>query len=165
MGSTGFTERHGVSSRFLGDDATFVRGSADTVYPLLTDLDLWQLWNPQLVVRQQVVVNASMSRPGNRWIGALDTGFARQIRLRMDADGWRHNEGFWVHLSGDVDGSSEWWLERERDGLVVHHLVRVNDAVPRPARARRQHVRRAEQYRRAIRIMMWGVREHVHQQS
>lgn len=154
-----------MPARLVCDDATFVRSRADTVYALLSNVDSWSLWNPKLRLRRRAAVAPDAAGADNRWIGALNVALARDIRLGMDADGWRHNQGFWVHLSADIDGSSEWWLDTEREGVVVHHLLRVNDPVPGVRRTQRKQADCHEEYRRAMRIVMWGVREHVHHLS
>ena len=44
-------------------------------------------------------------------------------RLRAVAGGWRHDRGFRLALSGDLDGAAEFWLEPGWGGTVVHHVL------------------------------------------
>ena len=47
-------------------------------------------------------------------------GRRRDVDLRAVAGAWRHDVGFRLELSGDLDGAAEFWLEPGWGGTVVN---------------------------------------------
>ncbi|MBW3620215.1 MAG: hypothetical protein KY461_08220 [Actinobacteria bacterium] len=131
------------------DDDAFVRAPVALVYPRLTDLAGWASWWPG--------VRTSPAQHGADAAERWDVTFrARRLRrpLRIVATpgGWRHEAGFRMELEGDVTGWSEFWLEDDFGGTVVHHLLVASTERPRPVRLLRD-------YRVVLRRGLWRLKD------
>lgn len=128
------------------DDAGFVRAPAPLVYRRLTDIRRWPTWWPGCRILDRGV-------PGEeRFLVELTPGIGRRLRVAATPGDWRHEHGFGLTLTGDLDGRAEFWLEHLPAGTVVHHLL-----VARTPRSRPQTVLR--DHRRAIRRGLWGLKD------
>ena len=124
------------------DDDGFVRAPAAACYRALTHVAAWSQWWPGTRVRERAGDDEFAVRLG-RW--------PRRLRLDVRAHGWRHERGFRLAVTGDLDGELEFWLEPGWDGTVVHHLATLHGGTT--AQQRR--------YRRWARHGLWGVKDHV----
>jgi hypothetical protein len=131
------------------DDAGFVRAPTWLVYRRLTDLGAWPTWWRGTRARPATIPG------GERWLVELRPGPWRRIRVECQPHGWRHAAGFRLALTGDVSGQAEFWLEASHGGTVVHHVAQL---VTARADTRRVH----DDYRRAIRTGLWGLKDALH---
>lgn len=133
------------------DDAGFVRAPVALVYRRLTDVGQWPAWWHGTRVRA-----LERSRVGERWALELRGRPLRRVRLLAHVHGWRHDAGFLLGLSGDLDGRAEFWLEPGHGGTIVHHIVAAEAAVPGGERWL------VSDYRRALRRGLWGLKDALH---
>ena len=100
------------------DDDAFVRAPVDLVYRRLTDVGGWARW--WRGVRAQPMADTpgratwALELARNRWQG---------IRVVARPHAYRHEKGFKLAASGDIDGEIEFWLEPVPGGTVAHHLM------------------------------------------
>jgi hypothetical protein len=141
------------------DDDGFVRAPADLVYRRLTHVAAWPTWWSGLRVRPLPPEPDPEAAPGapldERWALELRGAPLRRVRVAARLHGWRHERGFSLALSGDVEGHAEFWLEPDFGGTVVHHLLIGRTAQPHPLRVYRD-------YRRALRRGLWGLKDLLH---
>lgn len=132
------------------DDVGFVRAPAWLTYRRLTDIGQWPSWWQGVRVRP-------LSEPGGDEVFALELAGAplRRLRLQARPHGWRHDQGFRLALSGDVEGGAEVWLEPGYGGTLVHHLLDARTPHRDPAVVLRD-------YRRALRRGLWGLKDLLH---
>ena len=126
------------------DDDAFIRAPAGLVYRLLTDIGSWPGWWPG--TRADRVEDVD----GEAWELRLGS------RLRVDAvpGDWRHDEGFRLSVTGDLDGVLEFWLEPTDGGTVVHVILHADTAARRPLRV-------LARFRRAVRAGLWSFKDEV----
>lgn len=128
------------------DDDAFVRAPAELVYRRLGDLAGWPTW--WRGVRVQPMADAAgretwaVEMARSRWHG---------LRVAVRPHTWRHDTGFTLALTGDVDGEAEFWLEPLEGGTVVHHLM-----TGRPAGRARPTL---ATYRTVVRRGLWGCKD------
>lgn len=130
------------------DDDAFVRAPVAVVYPRLTDIDGWSRWWPG-------VTTAAADDPAadDRWQVSFRAGRARRpLRVTATAGQWRHDAGFRMDLEGDLTGWSEFWLEDDFGGTVVHHLLVARTD-------RRRPVRVLSDYRVVLRRGLWRLKD------
>lgn len=81
--------------------------------------------------------------------------------LRLSVYDDRGDKGVRWTLSGDLVGSSEFWLEPFRDGIVVHYYLRADPTVKGsstkpvtgdPARLWRPAMKTADRHRRRLKV-------------
>lgn len=140
------------------DDAGFVRAPVRLTYPLLTDVGGWPAWWPGVRTARM----GDVRRPGTddlheRWAVELRLRRRRAMRLQVVPHTYRHDAGFVLDLSGDLDGRAEFWLETREDGTVVHHVLAAT-----PRRGHPLRVLRA--YRQVVRRGLWGCKDHLQSQ-
>jgi hypothetical protein len=128
------------------DDAGFVRAPAPLVYRRLTDVGRWPTW-------WRGVRTTPMGDGTGREVWALELSRDRLRGLRVAAwpHGYRHETGFRLALTGDLEGESEFWLEPVDGGTVVHHLC--------AASATRAPARTLATYRVVARRGLWGLKD------
>jgi uncharacterized protein YndB with AHSA1/START domain len=127
------------------DDDGFVRAPVGLVYRRLTDIERWPQWWPG--VRVAALDDAQGTE---RW--ALQVGSSRSsLSLVVAPHSWRHDAGFALAVSGDLEGSGEFWLQPVAGGTVIHHVL---SAQPRGAAL---VVMRT--YRQALRRGLWGFKD------
>lgn len=124
------------------DDDGYVRGDAADCYRTLTDVAGWPQWWPGTRVDGLRGNDRFRVRIG-RW--------PRVLGLEVRAHAWRHERGFRLAVSGDLEGEVEFWLEPGWDGTVVHHLATLRGGGRGTAR----------RYRRWVRRGLWGVKDRV----
>jgi hypothetical protein len=125
------------------DDDGFVRAPAADCYRALTDVAAWSTLLPDTVVE---------AVGEDRF--ALTLGRGRQrIRLQVEAGRWRHDTGFVLACTGDLQGTAEFWLEPGWGGTLVHHLLH--------ARTDRREAATRESYRRWLRAGLWSLKDHL----
>lgn len=136
---------------FIDDDG-FVRAPAPLVYRRLTHVGAWDEWWPGM--RVTPVPSTGDDDPADResWDLRLRDGWHR-LRIRAEVGGWRHEAGFTMRLSGDLDGTAEFWLEPSHGGTVVHHVV--------VARTERRGLMVLRTYRRVLRRGLWAFKDRV----
>jgi hypothetical protein len=141
------------------DDDSFVRAPAGLVYRRLTHIQAWPEWWPGLAVRPVL-------GPANAW--TLEFGRKpRRLRLHAVAGNWRHDQGFVMRVSGDLEGTIEFWLEADDPGAtssgqgqpldggtVIHVVTSAETAGRRPLQT-------AKRLRRSVRAGMWGFKDRV----
>lgn len=132
--------------RAVVEDRALVRAPIGLVYAAITDLTRWQDWWPSVSVRSDGVREHWRLRFGGRTSGPRCTAVAGD---------WRHDVGFRLALDGDLVGSAEWWLEPQRGGTLVHHLLEVGHPDGGDAR------RRIARFRRCVRRGLWGLQSHA----
>jgi hypothetical protein len=131
------------------DDAGFVRAPAPLVYRRLTDVGRWPTW------WQGVRVTPLEDRTGREaWALSLARDGWRGLRVAAWPHTYRHEAGFKLSLTGDLDGEAEFWLEPVDGGTVVHHLL-LADATRRPRAT-------FATYRTVARRGLWGLKDAVH---
>lgn len=124
------------------DDDGFVRAPAGLVYRRLTDIGAWPNWWPDVQTR---TVEADEE--------AWSISFGRQGPVCQAVPGqWRHDEGFRLALSGDLDGVLEFWLEAGHGGTVVHVILHA-------ASGRRRPLRTLKAFRRSVRRGLWAFKD------
>lgn len=129
------------------DDAGFVRAPAGLVYRRLTDIGRWPTWWPG--VRTTAMADGAGRET---WAVDLSVGW-RGLRVAVQPHTWRHDTGFTMTVTGDLDGRAEFWLEPAAGGTVVHHLLSAEAA----GRARTAlHL-----YRACLRRGLWGLKDAV----
>lgn len=130
------------------DDEAFVRAPAPLVYRRLTNIGRWPTWWRGLRV-------TAMADGAGRETWALELAPSRWRGLRVAAQPhtYRHDVGFQLALSGDLDGRAEFWLAPVEGGTVVHHLLAAE-----PAGSPRAALRL---YRAAVRHGLWGFKDAV----
>lgn len=127
------------------DDDGFVRAPAALVYRHLTDLAGYPTWWPGVRVTE---------RGGDRHaLDVRDPAGRGRLRLEAEAHAWRHDAGFRLRLSGDIEGEAEWWLEPGWGGTVVHHLL--------VATAEGDHRGRLRTYRASLRHGLWATKDRL----
>jgi hypothetical protein len=135
------------------DDDGFVRAPAPLVYRRLTHVASWPSWWRGVTTAP---LPPAADAPGDeRWLLELRGAPLRRLRLAARLHGWRHEHGFALALSGDVDGHAEFWLEPGWGGTVVHHLLVARTAHPKPLQVHRD-------YRRSLRRGLWGLKDLLH---
>lgn len=72
----------------------------------------------------------------------LPAGRVARVRLHARVDNVRPDEGLvWWFEAGDIAGRGEWWLERFKDGTIVHYFLEAERGAKRarslPSRIRR----------------------------
>jgi len=141
------TDRRPVRARgLLVEDVALVRAPVGLVYATLTDVERWPTWWPGIAVAPGDGPERWRLRFGRRPLAVV---------LAAEASGWRHDVGFRLALGGALEGESEWWLEPDRGGTVVHHVLRVEDG-----RVRRAE-RRVARLRQAVRRGQWGLQDRL----
>ena len=103
------------------DDDGFVRAPAALCYRTLTNLPAWGTWWPggSVTPVDGLADAVALVLPDARRL----PGRGGRSRLRAVAGEWRHDRGFRLALSGDLDGTAEFWLEPGWGGTVVHHVL------------------------------------------
>lgn len=100
------------------DDDAFVRAPVDLVYRRLTDIGGWERWWRGVQARPMTDAPGretwALELVRNRWQG---------VRLAARPHAYRHEKGFKLTVTGDIDGEVEFWLEVVPGGTVVHHLM------------------------------------------
>lgn len=134
------------------DDAGFVRAPAWLVYRRLNDVATWPRWWRGTRVRR-----LPAGDDGQAWALELQGAWLRRLRLAVVLHDWRRDKGFFLDVTGDLVGRAEFWLEEAYGGTVVHHLLSATAAGP-PRRGRVV----LEDYRRAVRIGLWGLKDLLH---
>jgi hypothetical protein len=138
------------------DDDGFVRAPVGLVYRRLTDVAAWPTWWPGIEVwRREDPPALPGDDPSEAWGLELRGAPLRHVRLHARVHGWRHEHGFSLSLTGDLDGRAEFWLEPGYGGTVVHHLLIATTALRSPLRVHRD-------YRRALRRGLWGLKDQLH---
>lgn len=100
------------------DDDAFVRAPVELVYRRLTDIAGWGDW------WRGVQVQPMADAPGRAtWALEFARGRWRGVRLAGSPHAHRHQKGFKLAVTGDIDGEIEFWLEPVPGGTVVHHLM------------------------------------------
>lgn len=128
------------------DDDAFVRAPVELVYPRLTNLAAWPEWWPGVRV-------ASLDARRGEFYGLeWRTGWRLPLRMVAQTGGWRHHAGFEMHLTGDVIGRAEFWLETGYGGTVVHHVLAARTD-------RRMPMAVLRQYRRVLRQGLWAFKD------
>lgn len=129
------------------DDDAFVRAPAPLVYRRLTDLGAWPAWWPG-------VRTSPRDHPDGVESWSLEWRAVRRRAIRFDAlpGQWRHETGFRLDVTGDLEGWSEFWLEAGWGGTVVHHLVVATTARRAPMRVLRD-------YRTVLRRGLWRLKD------
>jgi hypothetical protein len=129
------------------DDDAFVRAPVALVYRRLTDIGAWDGWWPGMGV-------APWDHPDGveAWHFRLRAGRGRRLRFRGVPGAWRHDAGFRVEVTGDLEGWTEFWLEEGWGGTVVHHLVVA-------ATPRRAPLRVLRDYRTVFRRGLWQLKD------
>lgn len=144
---------------FHVDDDGFVRAPAGLVYRRLTNIHAWPEWWPSIAVRPLPGGNEAWSLELGRWPGRL--------RLHAVPGRWRHDQGFVLEISGDLEGTIEFWLEAldqdptaeqdqlpRRGGTVIHVVTSANAIGRRPLRT-------IGRLRRSVRAGLWGFKDRV----
>jgi hypothetical protein len=127
------------------DDDGFVRAPVGLVYRRLTDIGRWQQWWPG--VRVAAMDDAAGTE---RW--AVQVGSTRRsLSLVVTPHTWRHDAGFALTVSGDLEGGGEFWLEPVAGGTVVHHVL--------SAEPRGTPLVTLRTYRQALRRGLWGFKD------
>jgi len=128
------------------DDDAFVRAPAALVYRRLTNIGGWPAWWRGCRVR-------SLGDPDGveRWSLELATSPLFAVRVAAAPHSYRHNAGFRLDLTGDLDGYAEFWLAPSSGGTVVHHVM-LAEPVGRPLATMRR-------YRTAARRGLWGLKD------
>lgn len=134
------------------DDDGFVRAPTALVYRRLTHIRSWDEWWPGVSVRPGPDP-VDGDEDAEAWHMAWRGGLTR-LRFEAVADGWRHEAGFELALSGDVSGRAEFWLEPGYGGTVVHHILVGATERPRPLRVLRA-------YRKVLRRGLWALKDHL----
>lgn len=129
------------------DDDAFVRAPAALVYRRLTHIGAWESWWPGVRATPRHDAEGPES-----W--SLTWRAVRHRALRFDAvpGQWRHDAGFRLEVTGDLDGWTEFWLEEGWGGTVVHHLVVASTARRAPMRVLRD-------YRTVLRRGLWRLKD------
>lgn len=133
------------------DDDGFVRAPTPLVYRRLTHIRSWGEWWPgvSLTPVPERAEDDDSEAWRMTWRGGL-TG----LRFEAVAHGWRHEAGFELALTGDVDGRAEFWLEPGFGGTVVHHVLVGTTGRRRPLRVLRV-------YRRVLRRGLWAFKDRL----
>jgi hypothetical protein len=142
-----------LATALTADDAGFVRAPIELVYRRLTHIALWPTWWRGLRLEPRAPVGGEES-----WALELRGSVGRRLRLRATATGWRLHAGMVLRVAGDLDGTSEFWLESTRGGTVVHNVLLATTPLPRPDRV-------LEDHRRAIRRGLWGLKDALQVES
>jgi hypothetical protein len=131
------------------DDDAFVRAPTALVYRRLTNIGGWPAWWRGCRVR-------SLGDPDGteRWSLELATSPLFAVRVAATPHSYRHNAGFRLDLTGDLDGFAEFWLAPSSGGTVVHHVMLAEPA-GRPLATMRR-------YRTAARRGLWGLKDDLH---
>lgn len=129
------------------DDDGYVRAPAALVYRQLTDVGRWTGWWPGMRA-------LPLAAPGEdeRWALEMQRSPRHTLRVAARPHQWRHDAGFRLDLSGDLDGWSEFWLEPGWGGTVVHHLLVASTADPQPMRV-------LADYRAVLRAGLWELKD------
>ena len=156
------------------DDEAFVRGPRELVYERLVDISAYPEWWPGLHMEHERPAGPTWDhemRTASRLPGGLEgqpaTPGEAEFRFRVsDRRPWRRSvrvtarpyrfrpgKGLFYALTGDLEGTTEWWLEEGHGGTVVHHLTKA-DVV-------RGSTWVADTYRRAVRRGTWGLKDAV----
>lgn len=134
------------------DDDAFVRAPVAVVYPRLTDLAAWSDWWPG-VRTEPLARDGDAPAAGDRWsISFRARRGRRAIRVEGTPGRYRHDAGFRIELTGELEGWSEFWLEDAFGGTVVHHLLVASTDRPRPVRTLRD-------YRVVLRRGLWRLKD------
>lgn len=138
------------------DDDGFVRAPRALVYGRLTDITSWPTWWPGVVCAPATApeTSSSIAGSGQVWDSTWKLGPRGSLDLRLAATRWRHEAGFSLAVSGDLDGRMEWWLEDAVGGTVVHHLLVAEASQPRPLTL-------LKGYRRRLRQGLWGFKDRL----
>lgn len=131
------------------DDDAFVRAPAALVYRKLTNIGAWPQWWHGCRMQPLGVPGAT-----ERWSLELRTSGLAAVRLAMTPHSYRHDAGFRMDLSGDLDGFAEFWLVPRSGGTVVHHVMLAEPA-GRPLTTLRR-------YRTAVRRGLWALKDELH---
>ncbi|HEX9766532.1 MAG TPA: hypothetical protein VGA36_07190 [Nitriliruptorales bacterium] len=124
------------------DDDGFVRAPVGLVYRRLTDIGAWSSWWP--AVRTSAI-------PGGE--EAWQVAFGRRgPRCQAIPGTWRHDQGFRLALTGDLEGTLEFWLEEGHGGTVVHVILQADSAARRPLRV-------LARFRRSARRGLWALKD------
>lgn len=137
------------------DDDAFVRAPVALVYPRLTDIAGWSDWWPgvRTAPADDAGVGAGADAAVGRWsISSRARRLARPLRVVGTPGQYRHDTGFRIDLTGDLDGWSEFWLEDAFGGTVVHHLLVASTDRPRAVRTLRD-------YRVVLRRGLWRLKD------
>lgn len=130
------------------DDSAFVRAPAPLVYRRLTDIGRWPTWWRGL--RAQPMADGSGRET---WALELAPSRWRGLRVALQPHTYRHDVGFRMTVSGDLEGVAEFWLEPADGGTVVHHLLSADAAGSQRAALRL--------YRAAARHGLWGFKDAI----
>jgi hypothetical protein len=150
------------------DDDGFVRAPAPMVYRRLTNIEAWNDWWPGVTAERQdlAFIGDLDPRPAAeataRTVDSDDReawSFVwrdRLLAIRFDAaaGAWRHEHGFTLALSGDLEGRAEFWLEPGHGGTTIHHILIASTARRRPLRI-------LTAYRRVLRQGLWRFKDRV----
>ena len=145
------------------DDDGFVRAPALQVYRCLTNVAAWDRWWPGVSAdtvdvselrSEELRELLDTAEDAEAWRLTWRDRWPRRLRFEAVVHGWRHEAGFQLQLSGDVDGRAEFWLEQDHGGIVVHHVLVGSTH-------RRRAVRVLTSYRRVLRRGLWGLKDHL----
>jgi uncharacterized protein YndB with AHSA1/START domain len=157
------------------DDDAFVRAPPRLVWARLVDPSVYGSWWPDFRLESEAPVGASWLAEADAEGGADGHGIVgrprepgearfdftlragrlrRRLRLTARPYRFRTDKGLYLALTGDLEGTVEWWLEPGYGGTVVHHVARLD-----VTRRRRRAV--AEAYRGAVRRGHWGLKDDV----
>ena len=131
------------------DDAGFVRAPAWLTYRRLANVAAWPAWWRGARVRAMPA-----GADGDAWALELAGARLRRLRLAIRPHDWRRDIGFVLDVTGNVAGRAEFWLEDAYGGTVVHHVL-----AGRSAGDHRRGSWILEDYRRAIRRGLWGLKD------
>ncbi|MEX2562570.1 MAG: hypothetical protein WD358_04880 [Nitriliruptoraceae bacterium] len=155
--------RHGAAP-LLGDDRVAIRAERRIVFASMAAVGDWALWWPGVRFHRPWSPGSASREPdanGTGMASVLIDGTLevvlnpfKLVRMTLRARDVRQGVGWVWDVGGDVDATSEVWLEDLDDCVVVHHLVW-------PGASRR--ARSAPVLRRVMRQGMWSLKEHVQQ--
>ncbi len=134
---------------FVDDDA-YVRAPVRDVYPTLTDIAGWAAWWPGIRTTAR-----SAEGEDERWLVTMRRrGRLPAVRFEIAPHAYRHDAGFKLTLSGQLQGEAEFWFEEGHSGVVVHHLVTAQIDARRPLAV-------AAAYRASFRAGTWGLKDRL----
>lgn len=157
------------------DDDAFVRAPPRLVWVRLSDPSSYASWWPGFRLTAEAPVGASwlaeaeeeggadghgvVGRPrepgASRFEFTLRAGrLRRRLSLTARPYRFRTDKGLYLALTGDLEGTVEWWFEPSHGGTVMHHVARLDVRRRRPRAI-------AETYRTALRRGHWGLKDAV----
>ncbi len=120
------------------EDVVAIRAPRSATYRRITDVGSWSQHWPALGIKQE-------GMNGNDLVLRIPAGRLRNINLAATVGDWRHEQGFRMSLRGDINGSSEFWLDEHLDATLLHHVIGYQWSVRHST---------VTAYRRSVRIAM-----------